>query len=111
MNLFTYFDWKGFAKDKRFISTGIAPLKDFNSGKITGTKIEAVIAQDNTDYGNKEGEIINNLYEKVTFKVKGNVDTIPINVEIRPVNVTATVYGEYRNQLSIVAEKIEVMDK
>lgn len=70
LNMFTYFDWESFAKDKRFISTSIQPLKDFTSGKVIGTKVQAVIAQDDTFYDNKDGEIISNIYEKLIFKVK-----------------------------------------
>ena len=110
LNMFTYFDFDGFAKGKRFTSTGIQPLKDFDSGKVIGTKVEAVISQDNTNYGNNEGETVSNHYEKVIFKVKAHID-IPMNVEIRPVNAKATVYGEFRNQLSITAENIEVISK
>ncbi len=90
LNMFTYFDFNDFAKGKGFISTGIQPLKDFDSGKVIGTKVEAVIAQDNTSYGNNEGEVVSNLYEKLTFKVPTHID-IPMNVEIRPVNAKATV--------------------
>lgn len=110
LSMFTYFDFDGFAKGKKFVSTGIQPLKDFDSGKVIGTKVEAVIAQDNTNYGNKEGEVVSNLYEKLVFKVPKNID-IPMSVEIRPVNAQATVYGDYRNQLSITAENIEVITK
>ena len=110
LNMFTYFDFDGFAKDKRFMSTGIQPLKDFDSGKVTGTKVEAVIVQDNTNYGNKEGEVISNQYEKLTFKVLKQID-VPMNVEIRPVRAKATVYGEHRNQLSITADNVEVISK
>ena len=110
LNMFTYFDWEGFAKDKRFISTGIQPWKNFDSGEGLGTMVEAVIAQDNTFYNNKEGEIISNIYEKLVFKVNKNID-IPMGVEIRPLDVKATVYGEYRNKLSITAGDIEVVDK
>ena len=110
LNMFTHFDYDGFAKGKRFMSTGIQPLKDFDSGKVIGTKVEAVIIQDNTNYGNKEGEVVSNQYEKLIFKVQKHID-IPMNVEIRPVNAEATVYGDYRNQLSITAENIEVISK
>jgi hypothetical protein len=110
LNMFSYFDWERFAEKKRFVSTGIQPWKDFESGEVIGTKVEAVIAQDGTSYGNKEGEIISNIYEKLTFKVPKKID-IPMNVEIRPVNVEATVYGDYRNQLSITAEDVEVIGK
>ncbi len=110
LNMFTYFDFDEFAKGKRFTSIGKQPWKDYDSGKIKGVKVEAIIAQDKTNYGDQEGEIINNIYEKLTFKVPMDID-VPMNVEIRPVNAIATVYGEYRNQLSITAENIEVISK
>ncbi len=110
LNMFTYFDFNGFAKGKRFMSTGIQPWKSFDTGEVIGTKVEAVIVQDKTDYGNKEGDVVSNLYEKVVFKVRLNID-VPMNVEIRPINAEATVYGDYRNQLSITAQNIEVVSK
>lgn len=108
LNMFTYFDFEAFAKGKRFMTIGQQAWKDYNSGEILGTKIETVIAQDKTDYGNQEGEVVNNLYEKLTFKVPMGMN-VPMNVEIHLKNVEATVYGEYRNQLSLVAEDVEVV--
>lgn len=92
------------------MSIGQREWKDFNTGEVLGTKLDAVIAQDKTDYGTKEGEVVSNLYEKLTIKIP-KVITIPMNVEVRLVNAKATVYGEYRNQLSIVAEDIKIITK
>lgn len=110
LSRFQYFDFVGFAKGKRFMSVGQHEWKDFNTGDILGTKVEAAIVQDKTDYGVNDGEVISNMYEKLTFKVPMNID-IPMNVEIYPVNAQATVYGDHRNQLSITAENIEVISK
>lgn len=110
LNKFLYFDFDEFAKGKRFTSIGKQPWKDYDSGKIKGTKLETIIAQDKTDYGDQSGEIVSNIYEKLIFKVPMDID-VPMNVEIRPMNVVATVYGEFRNQLSITAENIEVVSK
>ncbi len=110
LNMFSIFDWEGFAKGKRFLCIGKQEWKDFSSGEHLGTKIESVIAQDNTDYGAQEGETVTNQYEKLTFKVPHDVD-IPLNVEIRPKNVKATIYGDYRNQLSVYAEEIIAVTK
>ncbi len=106
LNMFTTFDWNSFAKGKRFVSIGKSEWKNFDTGEHLGTKIEAVIAKDDTDYGNQNGEVVTNLYEKLTFKVPQDID-VPLNVEIHPKNVVATVYGDYRNQLSCTAESIE----
>lgn len=110
LNKFLYFDFDSFAKGKRFISVGQQEWKDFNNGNILGTRVEIVIAQDKTDYGLAEGEIVNNLYEKLIIKVSKQI-TIPMNVEVRPINAVATVYGDYRNQLSVIAEDIEIISK
>lgn len=106
LNMFTTFDWNSFAKGKKFIAIGKSEWKNFDTGEHLGTKVEAVIAADSTDYG----EAVTNLYEKLTFKVPYDVE-IPLNVEIRPKNVVATVYGDYRNMLSATAEEIIVAEK
>ena len=110
LNLFTYFDFDEFAKGKRFMSFGQQEWKDFKTGDVLWTKVEVVIAQDKTDYGVQDGEVVNNLYEKLTIKVPEKI-SIPMNVEIKPVNAVATVYGDYRNMLSVTAESIEVISK
>ena len=110
LSTFTHFDVKAFFEGKRFMSIGQQEWKDFNTNNVLGTKVEAVIVQDKTDYGLQDGEVASNLYEKLTFKVP-KVITIPLNVEIRPKNAEATVYGEYRNQLSVIAEDIEIISK
>lgn len=106
LNLFSYFDWPLFAKGKRFVCTGCTEWKDYGTGELLGTKIDSVIVEDHTDYG----EAVSNLYEKITFKV-GKEINIPLNVEIQPKGVVATIYGEYRNMLSCKAEDITIVSK
>lgn len=110
LSRFICFNFAEFAKGKRFMSVAKQPWKDFDSGKVIGVKVEAVIVQDKTDYDNHDGGTINNLYEKLVFKVPKDIE-IPMNVEICPVNPIATVYGEYRNLLSITVDDIEVISK
>lgn len=50
------------------------------------------------------------MFEKITFKVAAEID-VPLNVEIVPINPVAKVYGEYRNQLSVTADDIQVVGK
>ena len=50
------------------------------------------------------------IVEKLTVKVPKDVD-VPMNSHVRLVNVYATVYGNYRNQLSVTADDIEVIKK
>lgn len=106
LNQYLKFAWKPFADGKRFMCIGIREWKNHDTGEILGTKVDSIITNDKTNYG-KEGS---NLYEKITFKVPFKVD-IPVNAEIVPKGVEATVYGEYRNQLSCTAEEIEVVSK
>lgn len=110
LSRFTYFDIEEFLEKKKLLSVGITEWKDFDTQNVMGTKVEVVIAVDKTDYGNAEGEIVSNLYEKLTVKVPAKID-VPMNVEVRLVNPEAVVYGEYRNSLSITADSIEVVGK
>ena len=78
---FLMFDYESFAKGKRLLSVSQQPWKDFKTSEVLGSKIEAVIAQDKTDYGLKDGEVVSNLYEKLVFKIPKEIQ-IPVNVEI-----------------------------
>lgn len=60
--------------------------------------------------GSNEGEVVNNMYEKLTVKLPKEMD-VPMNVEVKLINPEASIYGEYRNQLSIVAEDVQVVSK
>lgn len=106
LGMFTTFDWNAFAKGKRFVCTGCSEWKDFDTQQHLGTRVEAVIAADTTDYG----EEVTNLYEKVTFKIAKDT-AVPLNAEIQPKGVTATVYGEFRNQLSCTVDDIAIISK
>ena len=108
LNQFVKFDLAAFLADKRVIATGIADWKDNETGKILGKVVDGVIYSDNTVCKQKEGENANNRFEKIRFKVSKTVD-VPMDATIMPVNAVATVYGEYRNQLSIKCEDIQVL--
>lgn len=111
LSKFQKMDFEGFAKGKQFMSVSVKPWKNYETGEILGTKLESVIVKDKTDYGlSKDGEMISNLFEKITFKVAAEID-VPLNVEIIPINPVAKVYGEYRNQLSVTADDIQVVGK
>lgn len=109
LNQFMLFDWKTFAESKRFRVTGTSEWKDYDSGNHLGTKVEVAIVEDRTQYKpDKSGNAQTNLYEKFTIKVAKNI-TVPIGALVVPDGVTATVYGEYRNQLSVKAQDIHVL--
>ncbi len=111
LNKFSYFDIDEFLEKKKLLTVGVSEWKDFDTQNVLGTKVEVVIAADKTDYGNAGGEIVSNLYEKLTVKIPAKLNNVPMNAEVRLVNPEAIVYGEYRNQLSITADNIEVVGK
>lgn len=111
LNRFSYFDIEMFLEGKKLLTIGVGEWKDFNSQTVLGTKVEVVIAEDKTDYGNADGEVVSNLYEKLIIKVPAKLDNIPMNATVRLINPEAVVYGEYRNQLSITVQSVEVVGK
>lgn len=110
LNQFDYFDAVEFFSKLILIAIGKTVWKEFGTDTIKGTKIEVVIASDKHNYNLKEGENVNNMYEKLTIKIPKEIN-VPMNSKIRLINPTANIYGEYRNQLSVIAEDIEVLDK
>lgn len=111
LNKFAYFDIDGFLEKKKLLTVGVSEWKDFDTQNVLGTKVEVVIAADKTDYDNAEGEVVSNLYEKLTVKIPAKLNNVPMNAEVRLINPQAVVYGDYRNQLSITAENIEIIGK
>lgn len=107
LNGFVTFDWVSFAEGKVFIVTGCSEWIDFDSKSHLGTKVDVVIALDRTPYKFKDGKEFSNRYEKISFKVQKDV-SIPLDAKVMPKGVTATIYGEYRNQLSVKCEDIAV---
>ena len=108
LNQFVKFDWNAFAKDKVFLVTNVVDFVDYDTKAILGKKVETVIITDNTLYASKDGEVVTNRFEKVAFKVSKSVD-IPIDSRVVPVNPVATVYGDYRNQLSVKCDDVQIV--
>lgn len=105
------FDCTAFLKDKVLSVTTCSPLKDFETKQVTGTKVITVITEDKTPYKPKaDGTVVSNLYEKITVKLPGKMGlNIPIGAVVELVNPVGTVYGEFRNQLSITVDDIKVV--
>lgn len=110
LNQFNHFDTEGFFSKLKLITVGNSVWKEYGSNVVKGAKLEVVIAGDKHVYTCNEGEVVNNMYEKLTVKVPKEID-VPMNVEVKLVNPKTNIYGEYRNQLSIVAEDIQVVSK
>ena len=109
--MFTRFDFDAFSKGKQYMSTGVQPWKDPETGNVIGTKVEAVIIKDRTDYGlSPDCTKVNNLFEKLIFKVPKVID-IPLNVEVMPIKPVAKIWGDFHNNLSIRADDVQVIPK
>ena len=98
LSQFSVFDFEAFSKGKLYLCTGQSEWKDYNTGEHLGTKVDVVIYRDDTAYVQKEGESVSNRFEKLTFKAI-----------IEPVDAVATIYGDYRNLLSVKCADIKVL--
>lgn len=109
---FTRFDWAAFAQGKTFQVTGIRPRYDSDDRqRIIGSTVEVVIIRDDTQYQCKPGEVVTNLFEKVAIKLPQTKVAVQLGDYVQPVNATATVYGEYRDKLSVKADDILTMEE
>lgn len=108
LNQFEKFNWDGFVDGKTLMCIGTSPWTDRDTGALVGTKVECVIMEDKTDYQRKEGDTTSNRFEKLTVKVAKPV-VVASNVMVKPTGVVATIYGDYRNQLSVKAADIEIL--
>jgi len=107
--LFEHFDADGFFADKVLQITNCSDWKDYKTKELRGTKVECVILVDNTDYGpTKDGKVASNAFEKITAKVPKQV-SFPVGAHVKLINPKATIYGDYRNMLSITCDDIEVV--
>lgn len=98
-----------FLKGKELTVTECRPKKDSDTGLETVTAVEVAITKDATVYPpTKDGRVVTNLFEKFSVKVPKTV-AVPVGAVITIVNGTGTVYGDYRNQLSVRAEDIKVV--
>ena len=104
LNSFLTFDMPGFISGKRLVFIKAQEWKEESS--LIGSKVIVQIVDDNTKYPNPG---VSNFGEQLTVKVRGAFPETfnkikPLTTEVEIVDVErATVYGEYRNQLSIIA--------
>jgi len=105
---FLRFDGPGFFGEKKLMVTACKPWADFKTKEELGTKVEVVIIEDNTAYRLKDGEQVSNIYEKVAIKVAKQL-TVPTGTVIELVNPVCTVYGDYRDKLSVTVDDVKVV--
>ena len=116
LSKFMYFDWEKFSEGKEYTVTGCSEWTDFNTKQHLGTKVEAIISMDDTDYRMKDGSTTSNLYERLIFKVEKDVK-IPVGAKVTLVNPIVTAYGKnldgsfsnFLNCLSIKCEDISIV--
>lgn len=105
------FDLEGFIKLLELMVTNISVWEDYTTKARLGTKVEVVITKDDTPYQpGADGSVQTNLFEKLVFKVRKNDMSIKVGDIVVPKGAEAMVYGEYRNQLSITADDVVVVD-
>lgn len=104
LNFFISFSHAQFLEGKRFTFLKARPWLD--NGQELGSKVTTQIVEDKTQYGKPN---ITNFGELLTVKVRNLPPSAfaqlkPLSTEVFIKDVEkATVYGEYRNQLSIIA--------
>lgn len=109
LNQFVRFDCQSFLEGKQLQALSQKDWVDFETKNVLGTVVETVIVEDNTDYHLKPGEQVTNQFEKMNVKVAKTGVRIPVGSKIELVNPVGTVYGDYRNQLSIRCDNIQII--
>lgn len=110
LTLFLVFQILDFLQGKRFVFVKATPWKD--GDELAGSKVVVQIIEDETAYPKKD---VSNFGEQLTVKVRGVAPSAfgqlrPLGTEVTITDVErATVYGDYRNFLSIIG-KISVKD-
>lgn len=108
---FQHFDWDSFTIGKVYRVVGVAPWADYNTGERRGTKVTVVIVEDKTPYHCKAEAKYTNQYERLAFKVTGDVDNVAVGDCVVPMDVTAKVYEQYNNQLAVTCSGLSVVDE
>jgi len=116
LSAFLMFDVEGFFADKRLVFVKAEQWGSRNEeGAVTGamgTRATVMIVEDDTDYGRD----ISNFGAQFVVKVPGMppsaFDTLkPLATEVTIAEVEkASVWGEFRNELAIVAKLAVVRD-
>lgn len=113
LNHFQTFDTDAFFNNKQLLYTKLEEWKEGDDPEhlqTVGTKVTGVIAVDGADYGNGLENV--NRGESLVFKVKQPVNAFndwkPFGTLFKVNQVTkASVYGDYRNHLSVTVPSLE----
>lgn len=105
---FLKFHWNDFAEAKQFRVTAIRPWKNYETKEQIGWIVDVAIVVDNTEYKFRDGEIGSNLYAALSFKTTAK-PSVNLGDLVEPVNPVCTVYGDYKNQLSVKCDDVRVV--
>lgn len=100
-------------KELRFISATMWIEKSETGSEIEkGVKVGVLIFSDDSDYPNEKNNIGEQLTVKVPLASMKDYDSYqPMITTVEIVDIEkAVVYGEYRNQLSLIAKVNEVVE-
>lgn len=115
LSQFEKFDYNAFLKGKLLFFVSEKEYQKYEDGNPVGReglRLELIIMKDETEY--KDGRTQDNVYEKIYVKVPTSKLSlgIEINQPVKIINVLkASVYGKYRNELSLTAENIVPIEK
>lgn len=107
LNQYMKFAADPFFTGKVLTVTGFREWLDHDTKAKLGWIVDTVITVDNTPYKYKDGAVATNLYEKVPLKMEGK-PSVSIGDSVMPVNPVCTIYGDYRNQLSVRCDNVVV---
>ena len=107
---FTYFDLEAFLREKRLLFVKADPWEETTadgSKRVEGAKVVLQIAEDRTTYSKPD---VSNFGEQLKVKVRG-INPSAYNTKLKHLQTfvsiddveKAVVYGEYKNELSIIA--------
>lgn len=106
LNDFVHFDFEKFWNGKVGKCTGCSTWSDFNTKEVLGTRVEITIVKDDTPYKQKDGEQVTNMFKTLVVKVPRTSVNVKVGDNVHIVNPVATVYGQYRNELSVKADNV-----
>ena len=103
------FDSKTFFDSKEIRVVGDEPWYKYSADSSTktvkGTKYKCIIVQDKTKYS--DDTVGGNDGEALVIKVEDSVKPYKKFAVINAIEPECKIYGEYRNQLSVVAKDVE----
>lgn len=105
------FDAKSFFEKKELRAVAKETWNEYSDGQVgknLGTKYKCVIATDHTEYKKPETD---NTGEQVVVKVEKPAKDFKKFSRINLVNPSASIYGQFQNEISVKADDVEFVEK